>query len=448
MAWPARFVACNQGCERACSGGQSVGLGQPVLSVACGRNTARQKILVDTIPQAELVNNRRHTPDLSLAELRDPLGRHALVEAITLVFTKEYVEAAASDAVTGRELLQCIANVFVEDVSGWQYLTGIDGRQIRDLPWLRSKRLRRVDPDALPLNGNQTETITFTLTIPFNRRNTIGGPSVRGAIPLSAIIARGRSAFRFQTVNNIATAPVGVTDNGFNSDMDVWLHLYYPGDPCLAPDQQPLMIPPMWMVEEFTETKTSGSLRHCERSTDFGAIRYQEEDLAGLSLAAYSAMNVQQDGYQSANGLTNAQMLAQTFMEVSDVFIEDEQLVDANGNEVFALPVQAGANLQVYYFADMQKHGPEHAGGVISYKFTRGAGQSLTRFLQQTVQGQTQRRTTMLRRAACMPANQPVFAMSACGCQIMKSLHSPTETLRVGPIVQGAQAPAPVGTPI
>lgn len=441
-------MACNQGCERACTGGQSVGLGQPVLSVQCGRNTARQKILVDTIPQTDLINNRRHTPDLSLAELRDPLGRHALVEAIELVWTKDYTEAAASDVVFGRELLQSIANIFVEDVSGWQYVTGIDGRQVRDLPWLRSKRLRRPDPDALPLNGNQTETIAMNLVIPFNRRNTIGGLAVRGAIPLSALIARGRSAFRFQTINGIASAPTGVTDDGFTSDMDVWLHLYYPGDACLAPDQQPLMIPPMWQVEEYTETKTSGSLRHCERATDFGAIRYQEEDTGGLSLAAYSAMNVQQSGYQSAHSLTNAEMIQQTFMQVADVFFEDEQLVDADGEEAFSLPVQVGANLQVYYLADMQKHGPEHAGGVISYKFTRTAAQTVTRFLHQTVQGQTQRRTTMLRRAACMPEAQPVFAMSGCGCKIMDPRHSPTETLRVGPVVEGAEAPAPLGTPI
>lgn len=437
-------MACNQGCEKACGHGQASGLGQ-VFS--CGRNAARFKVLVDTIPQAQLVNNRQHTPDITLAQTRDAAGRHGLVEAVTLTFTKEYTLGAASAAVLGRELLQTIGNLFLEDVSGWQYFAGVDFRNIRDDFWMRMKRLYGPDPDALPANGNATVSRDFRITIPLTRFDYLG-PNLRGAIPLSALVARGSNAFRFRSIIGLASAPAQVTDDGFTSDMDVYLHMVYPGDPCMSDDEHPLFIPPAWQVEDYEEVKTSGSLRHCERCTEYAAIRHQEEDGDGLSLAAYSNMNVQQHGLPTSQGLTLAQMTERTLMDVGSMMNGGfaEGFVNSNLDTSFALPALAG-NLEVFMMADQQKAPKGEACGTISYKFDRTAAQPQTRYLQRTNHGHTQRRATMLREAACMPPNSKVVAIADnCGCKVQTPMNAgPSATLRVGPVTH-VEVNAPGGS--
>lgn len=236
--------------------------------------------------------------------VRDAQGRIAHVRGIWWAGKARITSAAVADPVSAYNLRKLLAQMTLQDLSGWNYWNAIDARSLIDDSYTR--HLARIegpldrehfgvqgalpvittDVDNVPVNANVTADYNITTYYPLVTLGPQSNP-LEGLIPLAAIqlAMNGGLRFRFGNTADLAQSPVGVTVDGYrrvNGDpgFDLWLDIVYL--PAVIADEA-------WNVNHYTWTQQNGDLPNGDRRTEQLSIRYLPEDaalLAGQSLCS------------------------------------------------------------------------------------------------------------------------------------------------------------------
>lgn len=236
--------------------------------------------------------------------VRDAQGRIAHVRGIWFAGKVRITTAAGNAAVSAYNLRKLLAQMTLQDLSGWNYFNAIDARSLIDESYMR--HLARIegpldrehfgtqgalpvittDVDNVPANTPTTANYNVTTYYPLVTLGPQSNP-LEGLIPLAAIqlAMNGGLRFRFGNTADLPQSPAGVTVDGYrrvNGDtgFDIWLDIVYL--PAVVADEA-------WNVNHYTWTQSNGDLPNGDRRTEHLSIRYLPEDapdLAGAALAS------------------------------------------------------------------------------------------------------------------------------------------------------------------
>jgi len=351
----------------------------------------------------------------------DSLGRHAHVRGIYFAARGVFTLDAGNTAVSAYNLRTLWRAMFLQDSTGWQYWSAIEGRNILDdsyfrhwarvqLPFLQAgvqdvPTPTIVEDAGIPGGvGPGETTVDLSLYAPLVTLGRGGNP-ISGLIPLATLqrAASGGIRFRIGESSDLPQA-VGVTFDSLerldgSPGMDVWLDVVY---------LPALVIPEMWQLDEYSQPEQNLVLHNPDRKTSLAVIRYYPEDapaLAGQSLVQdMDGVTLQIAGYTVMGGLM-----------IDDFFTR--QMLFAGSERDGAL-VRNNAAQELPLFDGL---GPT-AGILLPFAYPRAAAAGdvavqyatrtppLTRYLHRTIACHTKKRAErIIRDAKCDP----------CGCGIM-----------------------------
>lgn len=367
----------------------------------CDRNNpVRNWVLADQIQSTRLGAGSEVTVNLRGVPLTDQQGRHAHVVGIRFVGTYRFTVTAGTNSLyAGYQQLAAWSAIFLEDVSGWQYLAAMDGRDLADDRYLRSFRQSLLDapPDDIAANvGAGNQDVDVSLYWPITRQLATGVEAMQDAIPLVALVAKGDSAFRFKATGQLVGTPTNITAGGFQGTTEIWLEIVY------LPD---LYIDRPFQLETYLDTNLSGNANRDDRTTEYLCVRHYPEDNGGQYIDDYGASTFQVNGQTIASALTLTQWETRSFAMIADdpdFDDPDPELANA-GSHRFGLIVGPTPRTR-----------EGMASGVISYQWASRTRTS-TRFLQRTIACQRAKRAVEIANAAGCSPTQNVLGVTPTG---------------------------------
>jgi len=353
-----------------------IGTGSPLCGDCSARGPAKNWIRADQISASRLTAGSQVNVDLRGVLPRDAQGRFLHVVGIRLVGTYRYVTAGSNASFTGYQQLAAWQNIVLEDVSGWEYLSNVDARDLLDDRYLRTGvQSTFVDTVPATINANvgaQNNDVDVSIYFPLTRPYAKGADAMDGSIPLALIQARGDAAFRFTAAGSPAGAPTGITCGGFQGTTEVWLEVVALPTMVLA---QP------WQVRTYNDVNTQGNAQNCDRATDYLTVRPYPEDNGGQYCNDFGIATFQAAGNTIASGLTLAQQQERTIMALSD----DPRVTDSVPS------ILSGGYSRFLFLVPPTRSRSAMVAGTISYQWTSRTRTS-TRFLHRTVAGHIQAR--------------------------------------------------------
>lgn len=385
------------------------GLGATVRQAcgqACDHNTpVRDWFLVDRIDAKLLTPGSSYNVNLRGGPAPvDRHGRKAMVTGIRLVGNHKITLDATNDPVSGYNLLALWSNIYLEDVSGWQYLAALNGRDLWDDRYLRTTRTSSdilVDangvgaddlPEAIDEDAGAGDIVrAVNLYWPLTRPGERGPGAILAAIPLAALIARGDTAFRFSVPTALPGAPAGVTLGGFLGLTEVWLEYAYLESP---------VVDRPFQIETYETVYQDGSLRHDDRTHEYAVIRHYDEDDGGMYVADYGGLTVQVNGQTVASAYTLDQFARRTLFKLANAGLTGMGAEDCAP----AWMASGGGGYRLLSLVGPAPHSRDGmAAGRVSYNFATRAREK-TRFLHRTIACQTVERATAIADATgCSP---------------------------------------------
>ncbi len=392
------------------------------ISEACGggcppRPPMKQRFLVDRITIA----SRASAGDDVVVRLGGgnvPLvnaaGQHAHVTDIIVDGTRRFTLVDASTGAVSRRLMlrAGFENIFLEDVSGHQYMAGLHGGNIWDHHYARygavdPLMVSFVEPIAANAGAGDVDSRLF-LHIQLAHQDKRGGGTIpfQGAVPLALFKAR-ENAFRFRVPTAIPTAPTDVTLGAYQGTfLKAWIEVVYLDKVWNAPP---------FNVESYTEDETSGSLRHGDRAHEFAALRFDEEDTAGQPIDDYTGANS-----ATVGGATVLDGLSLDEWEDRDTqaILSDPCLatLQTTTNLFDNFPFLTGGVPEILFIVPPQRHPDAWPAGRIGYNFTARTQHDTNRILHRTVLCHDVRREVMLAAlTGCDPAQVRSIGIAANG---------------------------------
>jgi hypothetical protein len=281
------------------------------LDSACGTDCApnappRTYPVVDRIPAAtRAVNGQEVQVDMQTQDCVDAMGRHAHVIGFMLQGVYNITTGAANDACDEREVKALFRDIRLKDASGWEYMSGLDGRSIRDDQFLRTYMLDEegeTDEGIATNLGAGQHGISVSCVMHLIRNTRPGEvQDYQGAIPLRALQKiKGALSFRpGSTVLDTGGAELAATTfDGFTGTITATLALAW------LPKE---ILPRQWNIDNYEFDELSGSLRHAERITEYAAVRHMGDDSGGETISDYDGISVQVNGIKIADNLSLAE---------------------------------------------------------------------------------------------------------------------------------------------
>lgn len=366
----------------------------------CGNNAPIvRKVIADRIPVASRAQiGQTVNVKMDGVPSRDASGRIAHVVGFDLRGTHHVsVPSGSSLTLVERSYAAAarIANIFLEDATGHMPLAGLpDGRALINDVYARHYRVPMgpgVVPEPVGVDAGTLDDPSgteFAIYFPFT---PLDQATLRGAIPLSALKARGEGAFRFD-IQSLTGAAV---DNGMSGTLTVRLHLVYLSS---------LYADSGWQLEHYTQDDTSGALRHSDRRHEYIALRRYPNPFAIPDSFA-------EDGYQGITVQTGSDVVVAAHSS-------DEMLARADSLRMSALDARPGeqaawfdpnGNLggPLFYQPDPDAFVPligrartrrAMAAGPVTYNYAARSA-SNTGYLHRTVLCQSERRISEITRA-------------------------------------------------
>lgn len=365
---------------------QGLGAVQQNCAPACDNMPpVRDWYLADKIAESVLVPGGTANVRLTGLQAFDSLKRVAMVTGIRLVGSIGLnVAGAVPVQVDAYNMLAQWGSIFLEDAAGWQYLAGVDGRDLWDDRYMRTSVVAGFDPlpagFADPLDPGDHE-IRADLYFPLARPGVIGPAGILDSIPLAALQARGDSAFRFTSPAALAVPVADVTFQGFKGLTEIWLEIAYISDP---------VIDRPWQLETYETADTSGQLRHADRTHEYAAVRHFSSDNGGMYIDDYGGITFQVNGQTIVSAYTLAQWNQRTFYKLANqggtglLAQDSEPILFSNGASRIGLIVGPASHAR----AGM-------AAGRVQFNFAERV-RSKTRFLHRTIACQTVNHVTKI----------------------------------------------------
>lgn len=366
------------------------GLGWPDDGGAIGQfhSPVRRQWLVDRLDASTLgTPGKVINVPLDGVPLHNEHGWHAHVAAVKVVVVPQFDVVAASlpAAIPGYTLLSLISNIFLEDCTNWQFIAGLDGRSVRDDVVMRNYRLLTPDPADIPDSNATNLQIQTELYMPFTRHDDYG-PTRRGLVPVAAFVGKGRQAFRFTCASELAGGnPVGLTYDGFQGDIQIWLDLIF----------LPTLSYTRWQLEHYTIQEQSGKLRHCDRWHEYAALRYFPEDTGGVDLDDFAGVTVQANGSILVNTINSSD---------DEIIRQNEMWLDADPDSDVSLFLNAG-NTEATFAIFTGQHRraiPASPYGPITFNYSQRADHDEGRYLHRTVSAAPRKALAKIAKVACM----------------------------------------------
>lgn len=334
--------------------------------------------------------------DTSKIPLRDMSGRFAHVTDLVLATQVQFVSTVTT-SVSVTQQLGLIDQVYIEDVTGHQYIAGLDMRDARDDILVRQAG---VLPTFLLTNAAYasatTDTTTATQTVyyqvQFSDFDVDGNPLIDGAIPLAAMRAHGNQAIRFRNAGAFKTTITSVTPSFVNT-VRAFLGIVY---------LDHLTWDSPWFLDNYTITENDGSLRYPEAITEYALLYPRPEDTGGAVVTDYAGITVQQAGQIPKSAFTLAESwwhdVAQSQWDRSSTAAEAGAPASATpcvANVIGSLSSERGL-----YLVHPQKNRKGSTYGTVSYSFTTRSTHTNNRFLQRCVFPVNARRNLAMEAAA------------------------------------------------
>ncbi len=340
-------------------------------------------------------------------------GRQAIVVGIFLdAFATIVIDATINTLLQYYQASSAFKNLFLQDVSGWQYLAGsLDGRTILVDRFARNGNysqgeVKPVDNVVAANHGTaETVTIPLGLYIPLSRLG-YAGYGIEGAIPLTALQAKGLGAIMFDVGAPVGTMPTHLAWGAFTGTITVWLEVIYVGA---------ALVPLRWQLESYTQADIGGVLRHGDRKHEYVFLRYLPEDTGGQSLADFTQFSL------NVNGQAINPSLSLYDMEVKHALAYGHDQLYADPNALFpaASNTRVPGDWSVFVYGlsllPYQTTNLEAAAGVVQYQFQKtGATHTSFRFLHRTTACQDKQSAAAILTAAfgCGGVPQPTTVVA------------------------------------
>lgn len=336
------------------------------------KSIARRWYLADRIASSDTVAGSEVKPDLRGVPALDASKRNAHVMGIRLKGTLRFATTnTTNSALSYYNVMGCLNSIFLEE-PGWKFLAGdVDGRDLLDDKWLQglsNDHYGDTDGTGVSANvGSATNVdIAFDLHYRLTQPYAPGYAALLGSIPLAAIKAGGPSAFRFNVVSSIPTAPTNLTITGFTGNLECWLDLAY---------LDGVFIDHAWQVKTYVNTNLGGTANDSDRKTGYFVVRSRPEDNGADYLDDFG------DGTHTINGDTiiSGWTLAQQQAFTRFTLDTDPRWVDQS---VFAF--ESGGNTRMLFVVPpLPRSRDLQAGGPITYLWASRT-RTNTRFLHRT----------------------------------------------------------------
>lgn len=346
----------------------SVGSVTSPCVAGCGeRAPIVRKVLADRVSVAQRMGlGQQVNIRMDSIPLKDSKGRIAHVVGVSFDGSIDVVtDTTTNEAVPAEQLYSKFGSIWLSDVSGHAYLAGIDGRGLTSDVWFRNFRLGPNGIGNAGLGANigtgQSNVLPFNLFFPFV---SLRAPSLRGAIPLAAIVKRGVDAFRF-TVTALVGGYTNITDGGFDgSYMNVWLHIVY---------LDALYVDGGWQLERYTQDGSSGSLRHADRLHEYAVTYPYEDEDANVDLTGYAGIT-----FQIGNDVTIKALSAAEMVE------RNARIIEADLEAVQSDLPQETTGTALYQWLPRAKTRKAMGAGVVAYDYATRSDTETT-YLHRTV---------------------------------------------------------------
>lgn len=373
------------GCNGPGMGGQQMGLTPEFVTFLADRVQASSRG----------ANGQTVQVNTSSIPLRDAAGRHAHVADLLVKADAQLTKTGATmtQNADGYALLGLIDNIFVEDVSGWQYQASIDGRDWRDDVLARQRYLVVSDPDdQTDATATVTEDVSFyTQFAEFDD----GIPTTDGLIPLAALRARGDGSIRFNVATDLPGGITGVVWDGFQNNLEIYLGIVYL-------DHYHVDAP--WNLECYTITEPMGQLRHCDRLTAYAWLLHKPEDTGGDDVDDYAGITVQAGGVVTKSG--------QTLVESYQADLMCAQRDPDNSNALLFANCAAGGTRRSLFLSYPQKNRKAMCHGTIDYQFSTRSTHTSSRFLHRTIAPLSAARDMALKKAVGLSVSRDVVRVN------------------------------------
>lgn len=369
-------------------------------------------VIADRVSASRSRTGMQVLVDLDGVPVQDTLGRRAHVRGIYLQSWLEYTTAAANDVVTAYQLRSFFNTIVLEDVTGHQYLTSLDARDLLDDVFIRHGRHvqnpvlttgteAQGNPATAP-NTWPSQTVDLGITLnegagTRRRRVSWYWPTVTlnskgnknyGLIPLELLQKKGTgAAFRFNVASALPQAPTGITFAG-NGDVlfleqsagaggcNIWLDVVY-----LPQNVQDAR----YQLRGYTNAQASGMALNPERTTEYFVVRYKPEDAAtqaGQDVAQQlSRLTLRCAGFTLIAGLTALELAQRTMF-----FFLGEDGANARHQASEDLPLfDSSGNQQIQVLVPYRPFRAAQPAGVLNFDYADRGTATFERFLHRTV---------------------------------------------------------------
>lgn len=294
----------------------------------------RNWVLLQRADQTYASPNNPTTMQLGAPAI-DAQGRIAHLRALAFVGQASVTTAPGATAISAYNLRGGVfTQMFLNDISGWNFVEGIDARSILDEIFTRHYGKRAgffgrehsaglAGQPRLPAIGQDegvgiavgTALYDVSFPITFTRLDAEGNP-LEGLITLSSLqlSQQGGVRLRFGSTASLPGAPAGQTLNGYvrydgSAGMDLWGDVVY--IPAVIADEP-------WAITHNVMQQQDGNLPYGERRTEMLALRYLPEDaplMAGQALVQQcTGITMMVGGNAFIPGFTQQDMLTRTLL--------------------------------------------------------------------------------------------------------------------------------------